>query len=445
MRSLPAYLLLCGLSLLSLSRFTRALAQAPAAPSAPDAFIPSPSLSLRELKALLRARSPALQEPALQLALRRAEVRQSRLMDNPVADFAVGALPVGPTNPPDLPDPLRNIPNYQVGLSLRPDLFRRGPRQDRAAAAARGAMAQLDAAVRDQALRLLRTLGAMAVASLQLSADQGLAAKAHEALGLARDRVRTGYSPPIDADRAEIEALRLDQLVLADQGRIQAAQADCAALLGVPCAPFAEAVAARLFLETWAARVPGPENDWPLAERPDLVALRALRASAEAEGRLARAQLAPDPTVRLGYVYDSFFASGAQQHSLNLSLSLPLPFIDRGQAAAEAAAAQVRHLGAQHQLLLSASAARIAGLRQALTLQQLRRDTLQRQVIPRARAILNDVSRAFAARAVALTDVIQARRALDDLLLQEADALGEVFQTVVALIEQTPDLDRDAP
>lgn len=429
------HLLLGSLAILTLSR--------PAPAQAPAAFVPSPALSLRELKALLRARSPALQEPALQLALRRAEARQSRLMDNPVADFTAGTLPLGPTNPPNLPDPLRNVPNYQVGLSLRPDLSRRGPRQDRADAAARGAGAQLDAAIRDQALRLLRALGVMAVAGLQLSADQGLAAKAHEALGLARDRVRTGFSPPIDADRAEIEALRLDQLVIADQGRIQAAQADCAALLGLPCAPFPEAAAARSFLETWAARVPG--DDLPLSARPDLQALRALRASAQAEVRLARAQLAPDPTLRLGYVYDSFLESGAHQHSLNVSISLPLPLIDRGQAAAEAAAAQAHHLGEQHRLLISASRARIAGLRHALALQQLRRDTLQRQVIPRARAILNDVSRAFAARAVTLTDVIQARRALDDLLLQEADALGEVFQTVVSLIEQTPDPDRNPP
>ena len=75
---------------------------------------------------------------------------------------------------------------------------------------------------------MLRILGDLALATLRLSTDQHLAAQSRSALALARDRVRTGYGPPLDADRAEIELLRLEQQVAADQGDVLTAQATCA-------------------------------------------------------------------------------------------------------------------------------------------------------------------------------------------------------------------------
>jgi len=396
-------------------------------------FQPASDLDLDGLMALVEHRTATLQTEHLAVDQRRAELRQSRLLDNPVLDAAVGTLPLGPANPPDLPSPLSNIPNYSIGLSLHPDLVRRSARIDRSERLLVAAQAQRRFAVRGQALHLLRTLGDLAVSSLRLGTDLRLATQAKASLSLARERVRTGFGPPLDADRAEIEYLRLEQQVSADRGDILLAQATCSELLGLRCEPFPDESDARHFLSRWIARV----DSAPLTidARADLQALSAQAQAAAAEGRLAQAQAVPDPTLRVGYVYDTFVVSGNQQHSLNVSLSLPLALIDHGQAAAQSAQAQQHRLLEQRRLTLQASSVRADTLQHAVAMQRQRLLALQQQVVPRGQAILRDVRRAFEARAVPLTDLNQAQRALDELLLQEETALSDLFRLCVDLLE----------
>lgn len=421
-----------ALSLVVLGLLAPVRGRAEGPPGAP--FVPSADLTLELLIQAVRERSPSLQAEHLAVEVSRAEARQSRLFDNPVLDAAVGTIPLGEPNPKDLPEPLRNIPNYSIGVSLHPDLARRGPRIERAARAVDAAEAQRRYALRGRALDLLRTLGDLATATLRLVADQRLTVLARASLGLARDRVRTGFGPPLDADRAEIELLRLEQQVAAHQGEILAAQAACAEHVGTHCEPFPDEAEARRFLSGWLVRA--EQEPLAIERRPDLQALDAQHAAALAEVQLARAQGLPDPTVRVGYVYDSFVVSGNQRHSLGVSLSLPLALFDHGQAGAQAAQARAWRSAEQHRLTLQSTQVRADSLRRALAAQQKRLATLQQQVVPRGQAILRDVRRAFEARAVPLTDLNQAQNALDQLLLQEADALGDVFRLSVDLIEQ---------
>lgn len=401
-------------------------------------FVPTSAIDLPALMTAVRDRSAALQADHLEVDVKAAEARQSHLVDNPVLDGAVGTIPLGTPNPPELQDPLSNIPNYSVGLSLHPDLGRRGARITRAERQSEAAEASREAAVRREALRLLRILGDLALATLRLSTDQHLAAQSRSALALARDRVRTGYGPPLDADRAEIELLRLEQQVAADQGDVLTAQATCAEILGMRCARFTSEDEARRFLASWTERADpsqAPPRDLQIGLRPDLRALANLQAGAQAEARLAQAQWLPDPTLRVGYMYDRFIASGNQQHSLSVSLSLPLPLLDHGQAGMQAAQARIRRYTAQRELATQAATVRAEALRLALATQRQRLLALQQQVVPRGQAILNAIRRAFEARAVPLTDLNQAHRALDELLLQEAAALADVFRLGVDLIE----------
>lgn len=157
--------------------------------------------------------------------------------------------------------------------------------------------------------------------------------------------------------------------------------------------------------------------------------------AAQADRRLARAQAVPDPTLRLGYLYNTFVASGNQQHSLSVSLSLPIAVSDHGQAAAHAAQAQAHHLLEQRCLMLQSSAVRADAVQHAVALQHQRLLALQQQVLPRSQAIVRDVGRAFEARAVPRTDLIQAQRALDELFLQEEAALSDLFRLSVDLLE----------
>lgn len=408
-------------------------AEGAGAAEAPPRFLPAAAVDLESLMRAVRDRAPALQPEHLETELRRADVRQSRLIENPVLDGAVATLPLGEPNPPELPDPLRNIPNYAIGVSVRPDLARRGARIERATLLLQAADAQRTFAVRGQALRLLRILGDLAVVTLRLEADVRLSVQAKSALSLAKDRVRTGFGPPLDADRAEMEVLRLEQQVSADQGELLAAQAACAEHVGVACGAFPDDAEARRFLAVWLQRGQAPSP--PPESRADLQSLAAQQSSAQAEARLARAQRVPDPTVRLGYMYDTFVVSGNQRHSMSVSLSLPLPLVDYGQAGVQAAQARARRLGEQRRLSIVSAEAQIAALRLALGTQRQRLTTLQEQVVPRGQAILRDVRRAFEARAVPLTDLNQAQRALDELLLQEAMALADVFRLSVDLIE----------
>lgn len=404
-------------------------------------FQPRAEYDLAALEAVVRERSAELQEDHLAVELGAAELRQSRLLENPVLDGSVGTLPLGQPNPPELVDPLANIPNYSVGLSLHPGLWRRGPRIRQAASSLRAAEERRRFAVRAQALRLLRALGDMATATLRFGADQHLLLQARGALLVARERVRTGFGPPLDGDRAEIELMRLEQQVAADQAEILAAQAACAEPVGSRCSGFSDEAEARRFLDAWLRR--GAQSTLPagaagpdLSQRADLAALLAQADAASAEERLARAGALPDPTLRVGYTYDSFVISGNQRHSMNVALSFPLALFDHGQAQAMGARAKQHRLQEQRRLTLAGAEARVTVLRQALLVGQQRLVALQQQVLPRVQAILRNVGRAFEARAVPLTDVIQAQRGLGELLREEASTLGETFRVTVDLIEE---------
>lgn len=417
------------------ARTPHAAAQSPPPDNvAVEEFHPTADLDMPSLLRAVRDHAPALQQDHLSVELSQADARQSRLIDNPVLDAAVGTIPVSTPNPPDLPHPLRNIPNYGVGLSVHPDLARRSARIERAGFLVTASEAQRRASVRGQALQLLRALGDLAVASLRLAADLRLTAQSKAALQLARERVKTGFGPPLDADRAEIELLRLEQQLAADQGDILTAQAACGQFVGSRCAAFPDEQEARKFLARWITRAESmsPQID----SRPDLQALEAQRSAALAEDRQAYAQRIPDPTVRVGYLYDSFVVSGNQQHSVSVSLSTPLAMSDHGQASRQAARSRARRFAEQKRLSILSSQVRIDSLKRALSTQRQRLTTLQEQVLPRGQAILRDVRRAFEARAVPLTDLNQAQRALDELLLQEAANLGDLFRISIDLIQE---------
>jgi outer membrane protein TolC len=110
--------------------------------------------------------------------------------------------------------------------------------------------------------------------------------------------------------------------------------------------------------------------------------------------------------------------------------------VDHGQAATQAAQSRSHRFAEQKRLTLLSSQVRIDSLKRALMTQQQRLTALQQQVLPRGQAILRDVRRAFEARAVPLTDLNQAQRALDELLLQEAAAFGDLFRLSVDLLQE---------
>ncbi len=398
------------------------------------AFHPTPSLDLEALAALVATRSRAVQTEALAVDAAATEARQARLLGNPQLDGSWATIPVGQTNPPGLSSRMSRVPSYGVGVSYTFLLGKRGPRQRRADALESAARATVAATTRAQALALARVLGTMAVASMRAEGLRALVEEQRGSIALAEVRLRAGFATPLDLDRLQIELSRVEQQVSASETEARLAEASCAGLLGQRCVGFASADEARAFVSAWTARA---ERATPRPEaRPDVRALDAARRAMVAEAELARATRIPDPTVRVGYLYDQFVISGNQRHSFNLSVAIPLPVFDGGGVQRDGALARGSRLSAERGRLLAAAAARVLALRDALASQRQRSAKLATEVTPRARAVVADLEKAAGARLIPLTDVIQARRTLSELLIQQAETDGDAYETSLELLTE---------
>lgn len=402
-----------------------------------QAFRPSASTDLPILRDWVTRRSARVQQELLASDAAEAEAKQSKVLDNPQLDGSWGTIPIGETNPPGVASPFTTIPSYGVGLSYTFPLGKRGPRQAKARAEAEAARAGAAAIARDEALDLARLLGEMAVATLRVQGLSELVEQQRASIGLAESRVTTGFGTPLDVDRLVIERSRTEQQVFANEVILRRAQAACSSLVATRCEPFASADDARGFLSAWIRRVdhdaasPAPED------RPDVRALDASRRSFQAEAELAKATAIPDPTVRVGYLYDQFVLSGNQRQSLSLSVSIPLPVFDSGRTREAGAQQKEARVTAARARILEGATARIESLRSVLASQDARREVLLRDMLPKARLVVTDLERAASTRLIPLTDVIQARRTLLELLVQEAETQGEAFETSIDLLSET--------
>jgi cobalt-zinc-cadmium efflux system outer membrane protein len=116
-----------------------------------------------------------------------------------------------------------------------------------------------------------------------------------------------------------------------------------------------------------------------LEKRPDLVALRHARDSAQSSVRLARSSRAPDVDLGVGYTFttasENDIAPAPHDSMLALSLSIPLPLWSRNQA--EIATAQALAKQAQKQLESAELKAEVQ-VRQAFTTCQLMQDRVRK-------------------------------------------------------------------
>lgn len=397
---------------------------------------PGGILGLDELERLIIPRVATIEASALEIDLAEAEVRQARLLPNPVLDLGWGTIPLGPTNPPGLARPLANIPNYGVGLSFKFPVGKRRPAIGRAQALVEAARARLDATTRAVSLQLAGLLGQLAVATLRRDGVHALVDTAKRAVVAAEARLAAGFGTPFDVDRLQIDLRRLEQQLGSADSDISAVLAACTGVAAMPCEGFTNSAEARQFLIVW---IDDPAlASAALDERPDLRALSALERAAAAEQRLARAQGFPDPTVRLGYLHDRFIVAGNQRSSLELSVSFPLPIFDRGQALRDAARARQARIAGERRRRIATSELRVRALYDRVAVQRERQRQLSRDLIPRAQAILDEMEHAADTRLLSLVDVLQARRTMSELLIEEADSYADAFNAHIELLAEYP-------
>jgi cobalt-zinc-cadmium efflux system outer membrane protein len=400
------------------------------------AFHPTPDLDLPKLEDLVRRRSADVEAANLEVDLAEAGRRQAGLPGNPTFDFTWGTIPVGTSNPATLQNPIAHVPNYNFGLSYTIPIGKISPRVDMADAELRGAKADRDATSRAEALQLAQVLGMLATSQLRSESLRELLGDAHREVDVAESKLKSGFGIPLDVDRLRVEQSRAEQQMLSAESDRDEALASCAALVGATCEPFSNADEARLFLEHWIDRV--PKGAIRYEDRPDLRALSAYQEAAEHEGTLARNTALPDPTVRFGYTHDTFVVSGNQADSLSITVAVPLNFVDRGQAQAQAADAKRSRYGSQRARLLMATEARVPALVDRLDAQRKRQDKLTTDALPHALSVLKDVQRTETAQLVPITELIQARRAVSELVLEQADSYSDAFSAALELASVLP-------
>jgi cobalt-zinc-cadmium efflux system outer membrane protein len=394
------------------------------------------SLDYLALEKLVRTYSPALRSPARDAALAEYAVAQTRLYDNPTLDGAWATVPVGKTNPEDLSRPFANVPNYAVGLSYTFPVKKRAPRIERAQAVAAGTRASLDAVCRDNALDLADILGELATATLRREGIGDLVNGSKRAVELAEARLAAKFGTPLEVDRLTVDLQRTEQLLLSIEADIRGSLAECSRLVGTRCENFSDGKSARAYLARWLA--PSSSSEAQLEHRPDLRALSAYIDASRADARLAEAEAIPDPTVRLGYLHDRFIISGNQRNSLNVGVSIPLPVFNHGQVHKRAADFARQSLHDEHEGRISSARARIPVLRERFQLQRERCERLTVEILPKGEAVLRDLDKAAENRLIPVTDVIQARRSVGELLIEKAESCGDAYAAVVELIREIP-------
>ena len=376
-------------------------------------------LSALEPKALAERvwrEDASLQEARAKVAQAEAERRKALLLPNPGLDLGVNTLPVGPLNPPGLKDPLLNVPNVAVGLSVLLELGKRGPRQAlrqaESEAVALSALEQL----RQRVLDLRERIGDVAAAQLQVETLTGLAGDAERLAALQAARADKGDASGLDADRARLERVATGNALASARGQLSAALRSCAEVVAAPCLPFRDAAQAGAWLDA-----PAEFDEALLPARPDLRALEASSRAAEAAGRLARGGRLPDPTVRAGYVRDQFVVSGNQQNSLFVGVSVPLPVFQRGHEDLEAAAVAARAASTERTLRLDAARAKLRALGAEAAAVGERLAQLRSGAIPLAQDIVARLDEAVSRGAASLPELLVARRTLSELLLSQVE------------------------
>lgn len=369
------------------------------------------------LGAVVWERSPDVIDARNEAQVAASEESRAHLLPNPQLDLAWGTIPIGPTNPRDLNDPIGNVPNYSAGLSELLEIGKRGPRQAATGAEREAAAARAVAVFADRYFALLAAIGRIAMDEERAAMLDRQVDESARLLDLERARADKGEIARMQADRTEAEHLRLVAERDGARSDLEEARAACAELVAEPCAPFGSEESARAFLRDAArADVPPTWSSDIEARRPDLAALTAAERAADERLTLAKHQAIPDVTLRLGYTYDTFVASGAQRQSLGVGVQLPLPVADHGQA--DAAKASATQLSARRAREAVAAAGRLA-LASAVQRRALAEARLTQldTALARADELRRTMSGAAREGGVSEVDVLLARRRYQEVLL----------------------------
>lgn len=394
-----------------------------------------------KLATVLWERAPEVIDARTAAAVAASDLRKTRTLPNPQLDFTWGTIPIGATNPSNLHDPWGNVPNYNVGISELIELGKRGPRAAAAAAQVEQAQAQALATLATRFFALLEAIGEIAKSQARAGVLNAQVHAGDDTLVLERARAAKGETATTNLERAELENMRLVAARDAARSDLESARGACAAIVASACPAFPTARDARSYLRRAAAVVPRTWSPGLERQRPDIAALDAALRAADEQATLARRRAIPDVTVRAGYTYDTFVASGNQRQSAALGVQVPLPIFDRGQADLEAAkAALTRARDTRRAIVESARATLEAEARKRELVAS--RIVHMTTAIDTARSVRASMEGAAREGGTSQLDVLLAQRGHQDLLLARTDLDAEAYESALKIREAAGDFPR---
>ncbi|WP_426757061.1 TolC family protein [Myxococcus sp. Y35] len=377
------------------------------------------ALTLEEALALARQRAPALLDAAGRAAEAQGPVAAaaSLLNDNPTFQ-----LQAGPRSDPGSPGhPATRGLDLSVGISQAFELGGKGGARRESARAG----LELETAHHRDAER--RVLGDVAARFLQALHARERLNLAREAEAAARDtasatqrRFEAGDVPVVDVNVARVALARVRAEVAVAEGEEAVQLHQLRAMLGLP---LAHPLAIRGELRRLALQ---PVMEATGVARPDIAALEAELAQADADRRLGRAGAWPDVTA--GFMYSREIDEVAYLGTL----SVPLPLFDRGDSARVAGEARVRRL----QSLLATARTEVDVQVEAARVQHRKRleavALLEADALPLLTDNENLARRSYEAGEMGLAEFLLVRR---DTLEARAAYLDSLLQAALARVQ----------
>lgn len=364
--------------------------------------------------ALALSRPAYAQAGDARVAIAQSAVEQSRLLPNPTLEWARDKTDSASG---------QNIES-SVRLAQSFDLSGRRGLHQQAAESRLTAAQQAQADVRLKTLQQVRQQFAETLRLARLSDGQAnWLARIEAAHKLVGQLAVAGEASGYDRRRLEREAKAARARLAATQAELAQARALLAALVGQPV----EALSGELIpppppaLETLVAGI---------GQHPALAGLEAQAAAYGHERKASQRQWLPELTLGVGS--KRIRESGSTDNGMMLSLDLPLPVFDRGQAAARRAQAEESALRAEHELLLAHKQAALEGAwRQAVQLRQAAID-FQSQAGKPSRELSAIAEAAYRSGESGILELLDAYRGeLDD----QATALELALRARLARIE----------
>jgi cobalt-zinc-cadmium efflux system outer membrane protein len=349
---------------------------------------PALALSLEEALALARERAPEVLLARAALAEARGDLTTAEL---PVADDPS----ITATGGPRYTEAGAWIPQLQVGVEQRLELS--GARSARIDAAL-AAIDRAEAGGREAMRAAVLAVGVAFVDALHARDAASRAAELRERAGallaIGEARSLAGDIGAIEVRRLRIAAAQARADEHAARATGHAAAALLRALLDLP---FEGEIVIEGSLDDVVAAVLHAEA----TERPELDLLRAATRQADAEGRIAEGLSVPELGIGAGYQLEE------GDHMALLTLSLTLPFFDRGRGARVAADA--------------------------------RRDALESELSRRDRAITLEVAAARRSLEAMVAALAESARAVDeavelDAMLRRSWEAGETSLTELLIV-----------